>query len=208
MPWSDQGGPRNQNNSPWGQPGGPWGQGSGGGQPPVVEEIPEKPTSSGGSKPPQSTTPVVEEIPEVPGTKATQPPTQPTPSTSSIDTSGDWVVVWNWSVTTATFVGKLTGGGSQFNYQGSLEGVTGNNQWNPPKDSAKISCSLSGQPDSAGKMSCTATFPDSWQGEAEGTIQVMSYGEKRKFAFKGRGNGNVTGYPPAHIAHLDLKPRN
>jgi membrane protease subunit HflK len=39
MPWSDQGGPRNQNNDPWGQPGGPWGQGSGGGQPPDLEEI-------------------------------------------------------------------------------------------------------------------------------------------------------------------------
>jgi modulator of FtsH protease HflK len=40
MPWSDQGGPRNQNNNPWGQPGGPWGQGPGGtGQPPDLEEI-------------------------------------------------------------------------------------------------------------------------------------------------------------------------
>lgn len=40
MPWSDQGGPRNQNNSPWGQQGGPWGQGSGGGaQPPDLEEL-------------------------------------------------------------------------------------------------------------------------------------------------------------------------
>ncbi|WP_363347800.1 FtsH protease activity modulator HflK [Methylocystis echinoides] len=39
MPWSDHGGPRNQNNDPWGQPGGPWGQGSGGGQPPDLEEI-------------------------------------------------------------------------------------------------------------------------------------------------------------------------
>ncbi len=39
MPWSDQGGPRNQNNDPWGQPGGPWGQGPGGGQPPDLEEI-------------------------------------------------------------------------------------------------------------------------------------------------------------------------
>lgn len=38
MPWSDQGGPRNQNNSPWGQPGNPWGQGSGG-QPPDLEEM-------------------------------------------------------------------------------------------------------------------------------------------------------------------------
>ena len=38
MPWSDQGGPRNQNNNPWGQPGGPWGQGSGG-QPPDLEEM-------------------------------------------------------------------------------------------------------------------------------------------------------------------------
>lgn len=39
MPWSDQGGPRNHNTDPWGQPGGPWGQGSGGGQPPDLEEI-------------------------------------------------------------------------------------------------------------------------------------------------------------------------
>ncbi|HEY8162633.1 MAG: FtsH protease activity modulator HflK [Methylocystis sp.] len=40
MPWSNQGGPRNQNNSPWGQQGGPWGQGSGGGaQPPDLEEL-------------------------------------------------------------------------------------------------------------------------------------------------------------------------
>jgi len=39
MPWSDQGGPRNQNNNPWGQQGGPWGQGSGGGQPPDLEEL-------------------------------------------------------------------------------------------------------------------------------------------------------------------------
>ncbi|MGD9540751.1 FtsH protease activity modulator HflK [Methylocystis sp.] len=38
MPWSDQGGPRNQNNNPWGQPGGPWGQGPGG-QPPDLEEM-------------------------------------------------------------------------------------------------------------------------------------------------------------------------
>lgn len=39
MPWSDQGGPRNQNNSPWGQQGGPWGQGPGGSQPPDLEEL-------------------------------------------------------------------------------------------------------------------------------------------------------------------------
>ena len=39
MPWSDQGGPRNQNNNPWGQQGGPWGQGPGGGQPPDLEEL-------------------------------------------------------------------------------------------------------------------------------------------------------------------------
>lgn len=47
MPWSDHGGPRNQNNNqsnnPWGQPGGPWGQGpgggQGGGQPPDFEEL-------------------------------------------------------------------------------------------------------------------------------------------------------------------------
>jgi membrane protease subunit HflK len=39
MPWSDRGGPKNQNNGPWGEPGGPWGQGSGGGQPPDLEEI-------------------------------------------------------------------------------------------------------------------------------------------------------------------------
>ncbi len=38
MPWSDQGGPRNQNNNPWGQPGGPWGQGPGG-SPPDLEEL-------------------------------------------------------------------------------------------------------------------------------------------------------------------------
>ncbi|PPD41608.1 MAG: FtsH protease activity modulator HflK [Methylocystis sp.] len=38
MPWSEQGGPRNQNNNPWGQPGGPWGQGSGG-TPPDLEEL-------------------------------------------------------------------------------------------------------------------------------------------------------------------------
>ncbi|MEF3367753.1 FtsH protease activity modulator HflK [Methylocystis sp. 9N] len=38
MPWSNQGGPRNQNNSPWGQPGGPWGQGPGA-QPPDLEEL-------------------------------------------------------------------------------------------------------------------------------------------------------------------------
>jgi membrane protease subunit HflK len=36
MPWSNQGGPRNQNNNPWGQPGGPW---DGGGQPPDLEEL-------------------------------------------------------------------------------------------------------------------------------------------------------------------------
>ncbi len=39
MPWSDQGGPRNQNNNPWGQSGGPWGQGPGGGQTPDLEEM-------------------------------------------------------------------------------------------------------------------------------------------------------------------------
>lgn len=39
MPWSDQGGPRNQNNNPWGQQGGPWGQGPGGAQPPDLEEL-------------------------------------------------------------------------------------------------------------------------------------------------------------------------
>lgn len=39
MPWSNQGGPRNQNNNnPWGQPGGPWGQGPGA-QPPDLEEL-------------------------------------------------------------------------------------------------------------------------------------------------------------------------
>jgi len=42
MPWSDQGGPRNQNNDPWGQRGGgPWGAGpggQGGGAPPDLEE--------------------------------------------------------------------------------------------------------------------------------------------------------------------------
>jgi membrane protease subunit HflK len=41
MPWSNQGGPRNQNNNPWGQPGGPWGSGSGGdgSPPPDLEEL-------------------------------------------------------------------------------------------------------------------------------------------------------------------------
>jgi membrane protease subunit HflK len=39
MPWSDQGGPRNQNNNPWGQQGGPWRQGPGGGPPPDLEEL-------------------------------------------------------------------------------------------------------------------------------------------------------------------------
>ncbi len=43
MPWSEQGGPRNQNNDPnkgpWGQPGGPWGQGPGGQQSPDLEEL-------------------------------------------------------------------------------------------------------------------------------------------------------------------------
>ncbi|MGA9823785.1 MAG: FtsH protease activity modulator HflK [Methylocystis sp.] len=40
MPWSDQGGPRNQNNDPWGQKGGPWGSGpNGGATPPDLEEL-------------------------------------------------------------------------------------------------------------------------------------------------------------------------
>jgi len=40
MPWSDQGGPRNQNNDPWGQKGGPWGAGpNSGGPPPDLEEL-------------------------------------------------------------------------------------------------------------------------------------------------------------------------
>lgn len=39
MPKSDRGGPRNQNNNPWGQQGGPWGSGSGGSQPPDLEEL-------------------------------------------------------------------------------------------------------------------------------------------------------------------------
>ncbi len=40
MPWSDQGGPRNQNNDPWGQKGGPWGGGpNAGGSPPDLEEL-------------------------------------------------------------------------------------------------------------------------------------------------------------------------
>lgn len=40
MPWSNQGGPGNQNNNPWGQPGGPWGSGSSGGSPPPeLEEL-------------------------------------------------------------------------------------------------------------------------------------------------------------------------
>jgi membrane protease subunit HflK len=40
MPWSDQGGPRNQNNDPWGQKGGPWGSGpNSGATPPDLEEL-------------------------------------------------------------------------------------------------------------------------------------------------------------------------
>jgi membrane protease subunit HflK len=41
MPWSNQGGPNNQNNDPWGQQGGPWGGGPGGGgsPPPDLEEM-------------------------------------------------------------------------------------------------------------------------------------------------------------------------
>ena len=40
MPWSDQGGPRNQNNDPWGQKGGPWGSGpNNGATPPDLEEL-------------------------------------------------------------------------------------------------------------------------------------------------------------------------
>lgn len=42
MPWSNQGGPRNQNDGPWGKPGGPWGQGpggGGGGPSPDLEEL-------------------------------------------------------------------------------------------------------------------------------------------------------------------------
>jgi membrane protease subunit HflK len=39
MPWSDQGGPHNQNNDPWGKRGGPWGSGPGGAPPPDLEEF-------------------------------------------------------------------------------------------------------------------------------------------------------------------------
>jgi membrane protease subunit HflK len=40
MPWSDQGGPHNQNNDPWGQKGGPWGSGpNSGATPPDLEEL-------------------------------------------------------------------------------------------------------------------------------------------------------------------------
>ncbi len=38
MPWSDQGGPHNQNSDPWGQKNGPWGSG-GGSAPPDLEEL-------------------------------------------------------------------------------------------------------------------------------------------------------------------------
>jgi membrane protease subunit HflK len=40
MPWSNQGGPGQQDNNPWGEPRGPWGSGSGGGnQPPNLDEL-------------------------------------------------------------------------------------------------------------------------------------------------------------------------
>ncbi|MGA8172549.1 MAG: FtsH protease activity modulator HflK [Methylocystis sp.] len=40
MPWSDQGGPNNQNNDPWGKKGGPWGSGpNNAGPPPDLEEL-------------------------------------------------------------------------------------------------------------------------------------------------------------------------
>ncbi|MFY9627024.1 MAG: FtsH protease activity modulator HflK [Methylocystis sp.] len=40
MPWSDQGGPRNQNNDPWGNKNNPWGAGpNNGSQPPDLEEL-------------------------------------------------------------------------------------------------------------------------------------------------------------------------
>jgi hypothetical protein len=181
-------------------------------KPPVVEEIPESPQKTPPStrQPTQPRPPSVEEIPEPSKQQPAQPSRENTPQTPPstdppFDTSGEWEVMWNWSVTYVSFVGKLSGGGNQWNFQGSLESAT----WNPPKGSGTVTCSLSGKPSASSKMTCTASFADStWQGEANGIMSPMLFGGKRKFEFRGKGSGTATGRPASGIDHLDLKPKN
>ncbi|KKM20498.1 hypothetical protein LCGC14_1644910, partial [marine sediment metagenome] len=88
--------------------------------------------------------------------------------------SGDWKLTWTWTVTTVFFVGTVTGGPDQWNFQGSLEGG-GSSSWRPPKGSGTAKCTLTGRPStpgSAGQMSCDVTWTDqqNWTGKSDGTI--------------------------------------
>ena len=130
----------------------------------------------------------------------------------TLDTSGDWTLSWNWSVTTVNFVGQVTGGPDNWKFQGSLESG-GNYEWTPKKGSATADCTLTGnplEPSGKGKMNCTATFPDgNWTGDSDGTTNISSYGEnKLKFYYEGIGWGTSPTSTRSHIDHLDLKPKD
>jgi hypothetical protein len=149
------------------------------------------------------------------GTKPPSKPAAPPVGPSPYDVSGDWAVVWNWSVTAVTFVGTLSGSGESWQFDGKLTGG-GNAVWHPEKGSAGLTCTLTGKPgahdadgkEAVAKMSCTATFGDgNWQGQAEGALRPTS-GNKRKFEFRGRGQGTNAAGGAGGIDHLDLTPVN
>ena len=129
----------------------------------------------------------------------------------SYNISGDWRLTWNWTVTTVSFVGTVTGGPDQWNFQGILEGG-GSFSWRPPKGSATAECTLTGRPSTQGstaQLNCTATFPDqqTWTGQSDGPLEdYFTSTGKWKFQYRGSGDGTGGDGRPAHIGQLYLIP--
>jgi hypothetical protein len=148
----------------------------------------------------------------MPASTAAVAPTPPSAVAAAqvVDLSGDWTLSWTWSVTSVDFVGKVSGGPGQWAYQGTFESG-GNAVWRPKKGSGTVQCSLTGQPGvlGAGRMSCSARFADgAWQGQGQGDVRSVTYGNKLKMGFRGKGTGMASDGKSATIERLELSPRN
>ena len=129
-----------------------------------------------------------------------------TPQEPPFDLAGNWKLEWTWTVTTVYFIGKVSGGENQWTFQGILEGG-GNAVWTPKKGSAQIQCTLSGQPDSSDSpagMNCSASFP--WQAQSTGKIRTISFGDKRKLTYEGKGKGTNDQGKESSVDVLRLAP--
>lgn len=141
------------------------------------------------------------------GKKTQAAPTAP--KETPIDLSGAWMLSWTWSVTTVDFIGRVSGGPNQWNYQGTLEGG-GNAIWSPKKGSAQIQCSLRGKlddpEDATASMSCNASFP--WRAETKGKIRTTTLRDARKFTYEGKGTGTNDEGKRSSVDKLTLRPHS